>query len=714
MKLIYKRLLFIGAGIIVLALAGYFVWQKYKYKIVENVVSAKVRAETNGLYTISYDSLSFDEVSGYASIKNIRVIPDTNRAKNMNVEKMPDILLDISIRSLKVTGVKTVKALDGKKIQGDSVIIDHPEIILYSLKPLQKGTQIDREANSVYKNILGKLDLLKVGFVYVNNANVKGVNFFNKEKNFDFVNGKILLEDVLIDSAHHFDSTRILFCKQAAFSIDSFFSYNHNRREISLKDINFLGKQKQLLFNEIAIDRFPNDSADGIRLLDAHTLKLSGVNSDEIVKDKNLSIDSIQCKEINLYEFPVENLKTTKSSKHQSTDSTGFKNVYGVQMKYLNFPKVTFIPFAKSKYSLGNIAVKINDVRAGQVVSLQTHPMDFVKEAEVGVDHFTVQSKDGSYHFDFKNILINSLQQQLQISSFSIIPKSGEKQFAAGFHFQKDRYDLNLSGISLSNIDMNSLIDSRLVASQLLIRNTKASIYRDLHKPLEKKSKVGNYPSQLLAGLSTPIFISKAVLNNANIEYRENEKVSDSIGVVNFANSTLIISNITNMPANISKNNRMSISFDTKVLGAIPLKGNFTFILNSNHGNFLANGNTPAFDATILNKISIPMDLIKVNQGNISSLDFHIKGNNTSAKGDFVMKYDNLKVDVLKRDKNTGEVKKRGLISLAANAIVKNSNPDNNNLRKVNPEYERDIYKSFFNLVWKTVFTGMKETVGIE
>jgi hypothetical protein len=77
------------------------------------------------------------------------------------------------------------------------------------------------------------------------------------------------------------------------------------------------------------------------------------------------------------------------------------------------------------------------------------------------------------------------------------------------------------------------------------------------------------------------------------------------------------------------------------------------------------------------------------------------------------MKYDGLKIDVLKRDKGTREVRKRGLASLAANAIVKNSNPGDDGLRKVNPEYDRNIYKSFFNLVWKTIFTGMKQTVGL-
>ena len=107
------------------------------------------------------------------------------------------------------------------------------------------------------------------------------------------------------------------------------------------------------------------------------------------------------------------------------------------------------------------------------------------------------------------------------------------------------------------------------------------------------------------------------------------------------------------------------------------------------------------------------MALLKLNTGKINSLDFHFKGNNTGAKGDFTMKYEDLKVDILKRDKNTNEVRKRGLASLAANVIVKNNNPDSRGLRQVTPSYKRNIYKSFFNLVWKMIFTGMKETVGI-
>jgi hypothetical protein len=202
-------------------------------------------------------------------------------------------------------------------------------------------------------------------------------------------------------------------------------------------------------------------------------------------------------------------------------------------------------------------------------------------------------------------------------------------------------------------------------------------------------------------------------LNKADITYTEKQENTDSTGVIAFANSTITISNMTNLPEVIKENSELNIAFQSNILRQIPIKGNFIFTLNSKDGQFRANGNTGGFNAEILNKVTIPMALIKIKSGKINSLNFNFTGNNTSAKGTVVMKYNDLKVDVLKRDKNTNDIKKRGLVSLVANVIVKNDNPLEGTLREVTPEYERNIYKSFFNLIWKTLFAGMKETVGI-
>ena len=278
MKWLSKKLLYIFAAIIVIVVAGYVIWQKYKYKIVNRSIEHTVARQTDSLYVIRYDSLRFDEVAGSASIKNIRIIPDTARLSKMPSSEVPDILLDVRIRSISINGVKTLKALQGDKIEGDSVIIDHPDITLYSIKPLQKSTLIQSEANLLYRQLLGNLSRIKIGFVLVNGVNARGVNYFSKDKNFDFDNGNFVLQDILIDSAHHLDTNRVLFCKQAAFTVDSFFSYNNNRQEMAVKNVHFLGKQKMLVLDKIIVNRFASDTSSPIRLIGADQLIFKGLN----------------------------------------------------------------------------------------------------------------------------------------------------------------------------------------------------------------------------------------------------------------------------------------------------------------------------------------------------------------------------------------------------------------------------------------------------
>ena len=84
MKRLSKKLIFIITAIILLVIAGYFVWQQFKYKIANNALATAVKEQTDSLYSIKYDSLSFDAVTGHATMKNIRIIPDTQRIKQMD------------------------------------------------------------------------------------------------------------------------------------------------------------------------------------------------------------------------------------------------------------------------------------------------------------------------------------------------------------------------------------------------------------------------------------------------------------------------------------------------------------------------------------------------------------------------------------------------------------------------------------------------------
>jgi hypothetical protein len=50
---------------------------------------------------------------------------------------------------------------------------------------------------------------------------------------------------------------------------------------------------------------------------------------------------------------------------------------------------------------------------------------------------------------------------------------------------------------------------------------------------------------------------------------------------------------------------------------------------------------------------------------------------------------------------------------MAAFTLERTPTKEENSGTSVKAEYDRNVYKSFFNLVWKTIFTGMKETLGV-
>jgi hypothetical protein len=106
--------------------------------------------------------------------------------------------------------------------------------------------------------------------------------------------------------------------------------------------------------------------------------------------------------------------------------------------------------------------------------------------------------------------------------------------------------------------------------------------------------------------------------------------------------------------------------------------------------------------------------MVKLNSLNVKSIDLSIRGDNNNGSGTVKLVYTDLSIEALK---NEGDgLKKRGLLSFVANRFI---------IKKDNPLYEKDVRigkaafkrvpnKSFFNLVWKTTFTGAAETVGFK
>jgi hypothetical protein len=161
----------------------------------------------------------------------------------------------------------------------------------------------------------------------------------------------------------------------------------------------------------------------------------------------------------------------------------------------------------------------------------------------------------------------------------------------------------------------------------------------------------------------------------------------------------------------IAKNSHITADLNAILMNSGKLKAHFDFSMKDTTGVFGVSGQIKSMDGKDLNPVLKPLGMVEVKSCRIEDLTFSMTGNERRASGQVKFLYSDLKVNILKKEEGTHEFKKKGLMSFFANMlIIKDSNPAGGETRLAHPHYERDIKKSFFNLVWKTLFTGIKET----
>ena len=329
-----RKLLLLLLALCLLAIAGYFIWEKSKFFLIKNKIANIFLAKTDSLYSIHYDSLFFDEQKGDIFLKNIHIIPDTQRVQK-GLRNNPYLVLDITMSSLSIKGIKTNQALKGEQIIGDSIIITEPNITAYILRKVRRETKIDVEAKNIYREIFHKLKLIQVAEVRVNEAQIHAVNFFNHERQFQLENVNLHLHDVRIDSLHNEDTSRILFCKEASFGVGRFSAFNKDREQLSIEDIRYTGGGRRLTFSKLLLNRFDDEKATGVPMVVGNNMIITGINNFEVVRNKNITIDSIYCHNIKFYLPPSPSFKPGPlvNGKLLSKDTAGFRAAYSLDLK---------------------------------------------------------------------------------------------------------------------------------------------------------------------------------------------------------------------------------------------------------------------------------------------------------------------------------------------------------------------------------------------
>ena len=388
---------------------------------------------------------------------------------------------------------------------------------------------------------------------------------------------------------------------------------------------------------------------------------------------QGIKIDSIQLSQLDLV-YQASNKAITKlESVHL--------DLYGFHTDSLNTTTTNSLPVASFRLAIENFRTELSD-----------------KEYELKAEKFI---RNGAQHF------------QAIIKKIELIPTAGSslEAIAAQTPVQMDVYQLSIPEVVIDSLDYRGFLEDSIIRTPMILLNEPSLlIFNDRSRPPSTQSKIGKNPHQLIQQLIFGLEVPVLQVNNGSITYYEKNKEGTDVGKLRFGS---ISGNAGPILKGVETKGSLQLDLEAKLMDQVPMKAQFYFPPGPN-GQFTVHASIQSFQLAALNPVIQPLARVAIRSGKSNLLNFTIQGSDQGANGKIRFSYEDLKIDLLK-EKETGTTSKRPLLSLLANQLLirTNNRLEDRKAHEFLVREDRDPTKSFFNLIWKTLFEGLKSSAGI-
>ena len=703
MKNIYK---FILSIIIVVAATGVIWWQYTKKGIVKSQIEKALVKGTDSTYYIHYDSSNIDELAGNATFYNIVLQSDSLQREiyTDDTSRFPTTIFNVQVERLSISGANIPSFLQKNTIEANSIEIVRPVITIINTGKDEKKSFTAADTLALYKKITGKFKSIQAKEIRITDATIAFVR--GKKSAHTILQGvNIVLRNLKIDSTRNYDNVVSYFIKDIAATVKNVTINNEKaNRLLVLEGVEYNAPGKFLGVKKITQTTIKT----GKNILTLISNRVAGLSPNAFIINKQIIADSLTSAGGAI----LINRNTTKGGGGQTIelDNEFFNKVIVKNIRLGNTTLTFYNPAKANEKPLVLKNVKFNAVNIDSIYSgTNLAKLMGNSQWDLAADGISFATADKMYNINIGPFKLDKIKKQVLVNYISVKPTISETAFVKSLKFQKDQFNINVKNIVLDGVDIIALIEKEAIIAQTITLQPTIKVFNDKTVQPDTASKIGKYPQQSILKLATPIYIKKVTVSNGYISYRERGAISKQVGDVFFNTINGTILNVTNMEHFLKKNSTMTASFNTRFLNITKVSSQWKMLMNSTEGAFSITGQVDGFNATKLNPIVEPLGMGSVKSGNIKSYSFNLQGNDYKGMGDAILLYEDLKMNLLQNKDD--DIKKKTVTSFVANVFIKNQNPSNGTTRKAAISFDRIMTKSFFNLVWKSLFDGAKKSI---
>jgi len=478
---------------------------------------------------------------------------------------------------------------------------------------------------------------------------------------------------------------------------------------INLKDV-------KIVPDSLFLEQIKNGESSKSTAFDARvgTFRLAGIGIFKALR-KDINIDKILFKKAKLKIYVGKKSEQQEETPESviNLDSIYMKSMDGVMIGGIEFIKCRFEVYNLEKDQLvissNDLEVEISEIALKELDGNNDYFKLHYKNIEVTLEEEKINLPDGNYYVKLGRVYFNLSDSLLEVDNLVVKPTYEDKyELARKLKYTSEIFDITAKKISVLGINIDKIVgNGQYFIDSIKIDDLDLNILMDKRLPfnVDKRPKL---PNEAIKNAGIPIYIHHIDIANSRLNYQERMPKTTELMTAILGNLDVQVAFATSIEDSIATGKSMIVNLRSRFMNLTPLRVDFDFPLISSVDTFYYAGHLSSAQMNEFNKAAYPAMGIKFNKGQLDEISFSGSASPRFSKGEMTMLYHDLEAEVSKKDLlNTSK-----FLSWVANAVLYTSNPGKNtDIRIVQMNFERVPYKGFGNVVWKTLQSGIINTV---
>lgn len=678
---------------------------------------------SNKKYQLKIKQASFSSHDSSFVASLIRVFPSDNfAAKTTSAKFWSFYIPEIKTNNSRIDELFDYNILDlgSISIQSPSVVYTKPGIndlegknglTADTVKKNLNFSQIKFDEIEVKNGVFGiskrenniEEPILKTSFsLQLQSSKIDSTIFSNPK---DFINN---LSALLSLSNLHFqtrDSLKFIEIDKVELNTSDKNIYGNGFRFVNrggFSDIKKSSDLKEFKIPEFSFSKFESDKLLFNKEIKASMLivKRPFLNLIKLNKDTKIKSDGLF--DFNIYDKIKNSLKVVDIEKIVLDSASASI----VELESLN----TKTSFYNNIYgNISNFFVDSGKVKNNSILNSE--------DISLGMRDYEVNIIDNLYKLNVKDLGFSSSGNSFFAKNIALNPNIKREDYFAMKQKESVLSYTKVDEIIGSDVSIMELFNNRnILARKFDIYNLQFQSYKNKQYPMDSILKVP-HPLDYINKMKRIIKIDTIDMHNAYVSAEILGKNAKETGFIDFTKVNAKIANLNNDFKSLALNQETTIKASGYLIDKSLITASMHIPIDSKNKEYIYGGSLDTFDVKDLNPYLENLFFVSIQDGIVNNINFTINLNEDYALGKLNMEYHNLKLDLLSIKKTDSlQIENRGLFSLVANSIIKDSNPRHvgGYLKEGRVYFERNVYKPVINYWILAPVSGMQSTLGFK